>query len=97
MIETHLIDKVQRIEGKAVDHHNGQQKPHQSIINVIIAQRKDTLLKIVLTLRKMLRVVLQMMISRRATLHGSDPWIGSVKVRYHTITDETDCTMVFQD
>ena len=97
MIEIHLIDKAQCIEGKVVDRHNGQQKPHQSILNVIIAQRKDTLLKIVLTLRKMLRIMLQMTISRRATLHGSYPWIGSVKARYYTLTDETDCTMVFQD
>ena len=97
MREIHLIDNAQHIEGKVVDHHNRQQKPHQSILNVLIAQRKDTLLKIVLTQRKMLCIVLQMTIGRRATLHGSDPRIGSVKARYHTLTDETDCTMVFRD
>ena len=42
-------------------------------------------------------IVLQKTISRRATLHGSDPKIGSVKARYHTLTDNTDCTMVFQN
>ena len=75
MIEIYLIDNARRIEGKVVDHHNRQQKPHQSILNMLIAQRKDTLLKTGLTLRKMLCIVLQITIGRRATLHGSYPWI----------------------